>query len=391
MGELAAELAGARAAFIGGTFDPRVGGHSPMEAWLQGVAVFAGEEVSSHAGAFHACGASFAANPAGLAEALTSARPPPLPPPDPGARVAACVRALAGPPAPESPPRPWAMPLAPVVRAARHLRGRPRPVDALVVAVGSANARGSGKTSVGRAVARQLQDQGHVVGVVVRGHRRARPGSEVRLSNDDASAAAIGDEGALYARYGLPVASGSDRHAGAQRLIAQGCTAVVLDDGLQQRSVEADVRIDVVDARFPCARGPMPAGEGRPTAPADLTVALNGHWGDAILGRRIAGPWHRGTFPAPPPPGPVAVFAGLPRPADLLTVVDVRVDRFRALPNHAPIGPGLARSLQEWADGLPMVCSARDWVRLPTWLAAEVWWRDQRVELDADLPLPGPR
>ena len=42
LGELAGGLVGARAAYIGGTFDPAVGGHSPAEATRAGVPVVAG-------------------------------------------------------------------------------------------------------------------------------------------------------------------------------------------------------------------------------------------------------------------------------------------------------------------------------------------------------------
>ena len=120
LGALAGELAGARAALIGGTFDPSIGGHSPVEAWRQGVPIVCGPHTLAHGTAFQQAGASVARTPAGLAQAFAEASPPGASAPDPGARIAAVIQSLAAPPAPEHPPRPWAQPLSAIVQMFGH-------------------------------------------------------------------------------------------------------------------------------------------------------------------------------------------------------------------------------------------------------------------------------
>jgi tetraacyldisaccharide-1-P 4'-kinase len=75
----------------------------------------------------------------------------------------------------------------------------------------------------------------------------------------------------------------------------------------------------------------------------------------------------------------VALFAGIARPAD--AALDVALQAFRALPDHAPVDDRLARELLQWAAGHPLACTAKDRVRLPRWLADTVWWRDRTAVL----------
>lgn len=248
-----------------------------------------------------------------------------------------------------------------------------------VVAVGSENARGSGKTSTARWIAARLAAAGHRVGVVAHGYRRGGP------------VAAVGDEGALFVADGHLVAVGS-----ARPLVDRGVSVIVLDDGAHDDGLVHDVVIGVVDARFPTGRGPLPRGEGRRIARfdgivvhharPDLPYAAPGI--PTVFAERRSGPWMRDGAVSAAPEGPVAAFAGIGRPADLLDTIGVPVERFRALPDHAPIPEAFARELTAWADGRPLVCTEKDAVRAPAWLRP--WWRRLELvlprEVDAWLP-----
>jgi len=310
---------------------------------------------------------------------------------DPGA-AERTVRALGplldGPPAPEVPPRPWALPLVGPTTVVLGLRAKwralrpPVRVGVPVVSVGSTNPRGPGKTSTVRWLVTQLGERGHQVGVALRGYRRTRPGRDVRLSSVSASVADLGDEGALHAQSCL-VAAAPDRVAAAQALVAAGCSVIVLDDGLQHRRLHRDVDLLVVDARFPEARGLMPAGERREreVIPRRVTGVIAHH--GRLQGAATA---IRQTFwVTEAPQGPVAAFAGLGRPADLFTSLDGPVARFRALSDHQPISDALGEELLRWARGLPLVTTAKDAVRLPAWMVDRVHVRDVVLDIvDAD-------
>lgn len=394
LGELAACLVGARVAFIGGTYDPAIGGHSPLEAARVGVPVVCGDQVHAHRRAFEDCGARKVQR-ADLATALVEARGRPIDT-STASRAAERIRALMGPPAPEVCPRPWAQPLSVAWRGGARLRNTLYDRGVLptvrvgvpVISVGSANSRGPGKTTTVRWLAGILRDRGATVGIALRGYGRTLRDPSVRLGG---SVHDLGDEGALLKASGFLVCAGVDRVAAARALIEAGADVVLLDDGLQHRRLARDLDIVVVDARFPTGRMAIPAGEAREgsiPSRADLVVVHHGGEGFAmgpssvptIHVRRVAGPWSREGLS-----GPVAAFAGIGRPADFFDDLDVDVARFWALPDHQPIGPDLCEALIAWADDLPLVCTAKDAVRLPPAFRDRIWARD--VHLDGDVPV----
>jgi tetraacyldisaccharide 4'-kinase len=403
LGELAGCLQGAGAAFVGGTFDPTVGGHSPAEAVRAGVPVVCGPHTWANAASFERAAVHRAGPEEGLAGALRHACATPRPVPKGNGAGARTARALAhwlkGPAAPEHTPRPWARPVTPLwglgaaARQAGASLGRPDRLDVPVVAVGSPNARGPGRTSTTRWVADQLQERGHRVGIAVRGYQRTSPGREVRTSWHTREAGDLGDEGAMLARAGHWVAASPDRVAAARCLAEGGATVVVVDDGLSSHGLARDVDLLVVDARFPSACGLLPAGYRREwaTVPPHVTGVVVHHAGErgavsvppgAAVARRIPGPWHRGERRSEPPRGPVAAVVGIARPADFLATLEVPVARVRVLRDHQPVDPALAAELQHWAGALPLVCTAKDHPRLPPDLREVAYWRDVDLEVE---------
>jgi tetraacyldisaccharide-1-P 4'-kinase len=371
VGELAGVLRGARVAFAGGSFSPSPGAHAPAEAFAAGVPVVAGPFGGRNETALAAARRT---DEAGLRRALAEpgVAAPALP--DPTSRGVAAVGALERV-ARELSPRPWARPLGPFVALAARRRAGGWTAPVPVVGVGSRNARGPGRTSLARWLVRALGRDGRRVGAVARGIGRVAPG--LRVSDGQATWRELGDEGALLARDGALVAVGPDRRAAVERLVALGADVIVLDDGLGAHGVDLTLAIEVVDARFPSARGPLPAGERRPwLRPPDRTVWTHveprfpAPAAVAVASAR-PGPWHSGA-----PAGPVAAVAGLGRQADLLRFGDLCVDRFLALRDHCPVDAQRAASIAAWAGGLPVVTTAKDAIR---WEGA-VCWRD--IELD---------
>lgn len=387
LGELGSCLQGAAAAFVGGTFDPQIGGHAADEAHAWGVPTVAGPERSSNRRSLTT--SVLAPGPGDLGEALTRAIDAPVPERDVhvGERVAAYVLRHCHGPSPELPPRPWARPLVPLWRTAvraDRLRRRLRPqvhVDVPVISVGSANARSPGRTSTVLWLAARLAAAGHRVGVALRGYRRGARG--LACSWDGGT---LGDEGSLLAAQDLAVAACRRRGEAVAALVDHGSTIVLLDDGRQSREVHRDLDVEVIDGRYPEARGMLPAGERRTDGWGDGDVALVHHpeaWPDRPRGtlavHRRLGPWHRGGRLQPTgPQGEVAVWLGLGHPEEVLAGLQNPVARQWLVPDHAMPPTDLVDRVAD----LAFVCTDKDRMRLPAPLADRAWTRP--VELDVE-------
>ena len=264
-GELAGLMKGARAAFVGGTFDPALGGHSPAEAFAQGLPVVHGPHTQANPAAWSG---GRGLESTGQADDLRDCieRALALGPRLPQAS-SAVAKVLDRLPAPVTPPEPslrsWLWPLVPFVHGIGRLRpawwGRPRRVSVPVVSVGGLTAGGTGKSPLAGLIAKRLDG----AWVVARGYRRG-PGPAVRVGWPDRPPRHfLGDELEMLRRQGLRVVSAPDRVAGAAVAIENGAQVIVLDDGFQHRRLARDLDIVCVDARWPTGGGPIPVGSGR--------------------------------------------------------------------------------------------------------------------------------
>ena len=382
-GMLAASLEGATATFIGGTFKVRVGGHSPFEAWRAGVPIVTGPHIWAHESAFTEAGAWTASDEQGLADGLQFATPP-CPVQTGVARHLASEIALRCTGwAPESSPRPWALRWAVVWAWLARQRASPRRFEGLpVVAVGSENARGAGKTTAGRWVAGELARRGYRVGVVARGYKRQN-GKAAVLHHPGMPGANLGDDAALYAMDGHVVATGPQRMEACRLVWKAGADIVVLEDGLQQGQVCPDWSVAVIDADFPNARGAIPGGEKRPRfRDADVTLCLNGQLDAPVIEGTVSHCWYQGDQIGTPPDD-LAVFVGTGRPGVVRNAMSPRVSRFRSLGDHGNVDAGSWRGLQRWAQGLPLACTAKDYVRIQHLPGTEeVWWLEQTAAFE---------
>jgi tetraacyldisaccharide 4'-kinase len=129
-----------------------------------------------------------------------------------------------------------------------------------VIVVGNLTVGGTGKTPLVIWLAERLRAAGHRPGVVLRGY--AGSAREPRLVVADADPAEVGDEAVLIARrLECPVAIGADRNRAAKLLVAQRCTVLLADDGLQHLALRPDLRIAVIDGARGFGNGALlPAG-----------------------------------------------------------------------------------------------------------------------------------
>jgi tetraacyldisaccharide 4'-kinase len=152
----------------------------------------------------------------------------------------------------------------------RALSGRPR-LSVPVIVVGNFTAGGTGKTPLVIALVEHLKARGFRPGIVSRGYGRTSR-EPVRVSHET-PIEQCGDEPKLmFERSGVPVLVDSDRLAAANALIADGCDAIVSDDGLQHANLPRDIEIEVLDGQRRYGNGLLiPAG---PLREAPRTVDL---------------------------------------------------------------------------------------------------------------------
>lgn len=127
-----------------------------------------------------------------------------------------------------------------------------------VICCGNVTVGGSGKTTVVLDLANRLQARGVSVHVLLRGYGGSLAGPARVLP--DHTARLVGDEALLLSQV-APTWVGGDRAASARLALAAGAGALILDDGLQNATLEKTLSLLVVDGRTGFGNGRvLPAG-----------------------------------------------------------------------------------------------------------------------------------
>ncbi|MBK1698652.1 tetraacyldisaccharide 4'-kinase [Rhodovibrio salinarum] len=284
-----------------------------------------------------------------------------------------------------------------------------------VICVGNATSGGTGKTPVVIDLARRLQIRGVLVHLLTRGYKGRETGPHAVNPMSD-TAAQVGDEPLLLARA-APTWVARDRAAGARAAVAEGAQAILMDDGLQNPTLQRDLNVLVVDGArgFGNGRvipaGPLRARLDRTLAsvhacvitgadrtnvlhqlPAGLPVAHAETEVDPITRNRLAGTR-------------VIAFCGIGRPEkfyDTLRALGSEVVETRSFADHHRYRPSEITGVLEMAKrgGLTPVTTEKDVVRLPAWAQARVevvpitlnWQGDAAIDqlLGQAVPHTGP-
>lgn len=307
---------------------------------------------------------------------------------------------------------PWLLsPLAALYAAATARRvarlGWRAPVP--VLCCGNASAGGTGKTTLALDLGARLIARGHAPAFLTRGYggsaRAPRP-----IRPDDAAEAA-GDEPLLLAAC-APTYAGGDRTATARLAIADGATALVLDDGLQNPGLAKDLSILVIDGEAGFGNGRViPAGPLRePVAAAAarcqaaLLIGPDRHGALAVLPPAL--PVLRATLHPPPEASDLAgqrvmAFAGIGRPEKFfatLAETGATIAARRPFPDHHRYSAAELGALLDTAGRLRAlpVTTPKDWVRLPAALRPRIravgvalaWQDPAALEALLDTVLP---
>ncbi len=214
-----------------------------------------------------------------------------------------------------------------------------------VICVGNATVGGSGKTMLVRTVLTRYQARGIAAFALTRGYG-GRLAGPIAVDLTRHHAADVGDEPLLLAAT-APTIVAKDRAAGARLAIASGAARLVMDDGLQNPTVQKTLSLLVIDGGFGFGNGRvLPAGPLRePITAAAARCACAVLIGADTCQARAALPANLPVLTAqiaPISPVPlenlrVVAFAGIGRPEkffDSLRACGAKLMASLSLPDH---------------------------------------------------------
>jgi tetraacyldisaccharide 4'-kinase len=285
--------------------------------------------------------------------------------------------------------------------AAKRLRRKGLNAGIPVLCVGNYNVGGAGKTPTVLALAKLLRDLGETPIVLSRGYGGELRGP-VRVDPVRHAAADVGDEPLMLAGA-LPVVVSRKRADGVPLARSQGATVILMDDGFQSPAIVKDASLIVIDSERGIGNGQVfPAGPLRaPLQPqlarTDALIVVGNGRAAAQIAAEIAAQG-KPVLSAHLKPDEaqtaqlrgqrVLAFAGIGDPTrffNTLRASGIDVAGQRAFADHHPYAPAEIESLiaEAGRDGLTLVTTEKDLVRLPDWSQQIVPFR---VTLEFDDP-----
>jgi tetraacyldisaccharide 4'-kinase len=255
-----------------------------------------------------------------------------------------------------------------------------------VICCGNATAGGAGKTTVALDIGRRLADRGVAAHFLLRGYGGSLRGP-VRVDPATHDSTQVGDEALLLAEL-RPTWISADRGLGGQAAVAAGAQAIVLDDGLQNPTLEKDLSLLVVDGGFGFGNGRViPAGPLRePVAAAAArcraAVLIGADESNALAQLPPGLPVLRAKLVAGPEAAmlagqPVFAFCGIASPTKFFNTLQeagaVLAGR-ESFADHYPYDEGDLTDLLAQAEALRAVpvTTKKDFVRIPPQFRARV-------------------
>lgn len=250
-----------------------------------------------------------------------------------------------------------------------------------VICIGNLTAGGSGKTPTALALMKLIRDQGLAQNpcFLSRGYGGQESGpllvnpSTHRFSD-------VGDEPLLLARA-APVIVSRNRKHGAQYAEAHGHDLIIMDDGLQNTSLQHDIKIVVVDSATGFGNGlTIPFGPLREPVTSGLKnidALIRIGDGKADIPRHSVIIQAHISATSPLPPGThVMGFCGLGQPEKFrktLEDLNLNIIDFFALPDHYAYTERDLERLKEESERnhARLITTEKDMLRIPPAFAAD--------------------
>ena len=262
-----------------------------------------------------------------------------------------------------------------------------------VICVGNNTVGGTGKTPMVLACAEILRAQGKQPHVISRGYKGSYSGT-LRVDAQRHSAQEVGDEPLLIARH-VPCWVSAKRIDAACAAIADGADVILMDDGMQNPTLQKDMSLMVVDGGYgfgnrkmlpagPCRE---PLGESLLKAQALVVMGEATHPDVQLLLQDHSAALHAKMVAQKAlPEGPLLAFAGIGRPEkffDMLRIMGAALSDTVSFPDHHPFSEKELQDLLQNAaqHEATLVTTEKDWLRL----SAD--WRERInfVEVKAEI------
>jgi tetraacyldisaccharide 4'-kinase len=259
---------------------------------------------------------------------------------------------------------------------------KPEKVSVPVICIGNFVMGGAGKTPTVIALVDILKEMGHVPHILSRGYG-AYIRDTVRVDPQRHNYLQVGDEPLLLAQV-APTWAGPNRVRSAKAAIAKGASVLIMDDGMQNASLQKDVCFTVLDAKQSIGNGLVfPAGPLRepieralrrthaviliggenPLPDLDVKTSFSAH----IV------PEHLKKLPHKR----VIGFAGLGFPEKFRSTLEQTgfcLCGFEAFADHYPYTiPDMIRLVKYAKDAnAHLITTSKDWIRIPSAYQSDV-------------------
>lgn len=292
------------------------------------------------------------------------------------------------------------LPLAVLYDAGRRLRNAitaPALCAVPVICVGNLTAGGAGKTPVALYIGKKLQERGINACFLSRGYGGSLKGP-VLVDTHKHAAREVGDEPLLLAKV-LPTIVAKSRPAGAGYAAEHGAQLIIMDDGLQNPTLEKTLSLVVIDGTYGFGNGRLlpagplrePAGEGLKKAHAIIVINPAP---DAPLpaGATVV---HARTYITNPEAfvgKKLLAFCGIAMPEkffSLLRTLHTEITETVAFADHHAYTDTDVESLMAKAKAAQaiLVTTAKDAVRLPPALRDQIAVAGMELAFDNDAAL----
>lgn len=282
------------------------------------------------------------------------------------------------------------------VRRTRNSLTRPYPAPLPVICIGNASLGGVGKTPFALMLARLLKSRGVDAHFITRGFGGALKGP-IRVETGTHSAGDVGDEALLLAAA-APTWLSHDRPAGALAAKLAGADAVIMDDGLQNPTLEKTFSFLLTEAGdgagngrlFPA--GPLREPEAEALARASAQVFISEGRNSLRPQQETAGlpTFNAWLEPAGEvDPKRVVAFCGIGRPErffNALAAAGYELAECVAFPDHYPYGDAALRRLSRTATekSARLITTEKDMIRISGLIKSRI--DIFRVEMQCDNP-----
>ncbi len=274
-----------------------------------------------------------------------------------------------------------------------HLLQSPKKVTPLVICVGNITVGGSGKTPFALSLAHKIIKMGLKPAFITRGYgslaSKRKVATLVKLPKH--SALEVGDEAILLARV-APTYVGGNRYMAALKAERDGFDIIIMDDGLQNNTLQKDYSFLVLDDGYGLGNGyTLPAGPLRELyknakVRVDTTVLITQSDKPSKIKK------HDITANIVPLKKPKSrqryfAFCGIGRPDKFFNtlaqagfdVVDIKVFN-----DHYAYTLRDIKELIKLADGLKLITTEKDFVKIPAAYVHQI--EVLPIELQFDIP-----